>query len=329
MHREALERHQVWIYLAAIAVGLLAGLQSPSSMQPLAPLLWPLLALLLFVTFVQVPLWHLRDAWRDRRFAAAMLLGNFIALPLLAWVLVSLLPPEPALRLGVLLVLLVPCTDWFISFSQLGGGDVPRALTITPVQLVLQLLLLPPAVWLMAGPEVTALAEPAVVVSALAIVGVPLALAAAAEWWFEHRPTATAAADDAGAVWRQRLAAWPVPLLALVVFLIAATQGPAAREAWPLLGTAGPVFVLFLALSVALARALTVWLRLPSAQGRTLACGFGTRNSFVVLPLALALPEGWEVASAVIVLQAMVELLGMVALLALMPRLFPADPRPG
>ena len=43
---------------------------------------------------------------------------------------------------------MIQCTDWFITFSQLGKGDVPRAIAITPLNLVLQLILLPLYLWL-------------------------------------------------------------------------------------------------------------------------------------------------------------------------------------
>ncbi|MNL78247.1 hypothetical protein D3C87_2045880 [compost metagenome] len=69
-----------------------------------------------------------------------------------------------------------------------------------------------------------------------------------------------------------------------------------------------------------LAKAIARTLRLPVEQGRTLAFSMGTRNSFVVLPLALLLPAGWEVAAVVIVAQSLVELFGMVAYVWLVPR---------
>ena len=53
-------------------------------------------------------------------------------------------------------VLLVPCPDWFITFSQLGAGNVPRAIAVTPVNLLLQLLLLPVYLWLMLGADLSA-----------------------------------------------------------------------------------------------------------------------------------------------------------------------------
>ena len=122
--RLTLERQQVWIYLVAIVAGLILGSFEPELGMVFKALLWPVLGVLLYTNFVQVPLQHLFDAFRDHRFIAAVLTGNFVLLPLLAWDLVQVLPPGPALRLGVLLVLLVPCTDWFITFSQLGGGKV-------------------------------------------------------------------------------------------------------------------------------------------------------------------------------------------------------------
>lgn len=86
-----------------------------------------------------------------------------------------------------------------------------------------------------------------------------------------------------------------------------------------------PVFAISLLLAALLAKLLGSALRLPAAQSRTLVFSFGTRNSFVVLPLALALPQGMELAAAAIVLQALVELLGMVFCLWWVPqKLLPA-----
>ena len=64
-------------------------------------------------------------------------------------------------------------------------------------------------------------------------------------------------------------------------------------------------------------------MKLPPRQGRTLAYSLGTRNSFVVLPFALALPAGWEPTVVVIVVQSLVELFGMMFYLWWLPgRLF-------
>lgn len=320
MDRLVLERRQVWIYLVAIAVGLLAGSAWSRAGGILEALIWPFLVLLLYVTFTQVPLLHLRDALRDRRFVAALLIGNFLVVPALVWGLLQFLPPDPAIRLGVLLVLLVPCTDWFITFTQLGQGDVPRAIAATPVNLLLQLLLLPLCVWLILGPGLAATIGPRDAVPALAVVLVPLAAAIASERWFESRP------DRARA--RDRLAWLPIPLLAIVVLLVAGAQVHAVRDLVHLLPVLVPVFVAYLVLASLLARGLAGMARLPVEQGRTLAFSMGTRNSFIVLPVALALPGG-EIVAVVIVTQSLIELLGMVFYLWWVPRvLFTGSPGP-
>lgn len=41
------------------------------------------------------------------------------------------------------------CTDWFITFTQLGRGNTARTIAVTPLNLLLQLLLLPVYLWLM------------------------------------------------------------------------------------------------------------------------------------------------------------------------------------
>ncbi|MFN3439505.1 MAG: arsenic resistance protein [Acidovorax sp.] len=315
MTRLALERHQVWVYLLAIALGLGVGSLWPAAGPALEALLWPTLAVLLFATFMQVPLLQLGKALRDRRFAAAVVIGNFVVLPLLAWVLVAwlgMLGASPAVRLGVLLVLLVPCTDWFITFSQLSGGDVPRAMAVTPLNLVLQLLLLPAYLWLMGDATTLVSFHLATLAPALLVVVVPLAGAAVAQRTFKTHPKADAV--------REALAWTPVPLLAVVVFLIAGAQVSTVWQGLHVLPQVVPVFVVFLVAAALVAKALARWLALPAAQGRTLAFSLGTRNSFVVLPFALALPAGWEATAVVVVVQSLVELLGMAVYLWWVPR---------
>lgn len=312
-----LERHQVWIYLAATLAGLGVGSLAPASADHAEALLGLLLAALLYVTFVQIPLLHLRAALTDGRFLGANLLGQFVLVPALVGPLVALLPLAPALQLGVLLVLSMPCTDWFITFTQLGRGDPARALAITPLNLLLQFLLLPLHLWLWLPAETRAVAlvPHTLLPAALGWIAVPLLAALLSETWLE--------ADARRSVWRERLALAPVPLLALVMASIAANKADALGQLelqwlWVL-----PLFLGYLLLAIGLASLLRALFGLSPASGRTLAYGLGTRNSFVVLPLALALPSGFEATAWVIVLQSLIELFGMAAYLRWLPRLMP------
>ncbi|QTF93844.1 arsenic resistance protein [Halomonas sp. BM-2019] len=314
--RERLERYQVVAYLVAVLAGLLVGTRSPALAESLAVGLWPLLGALLYATFTQVPLLALRRALVNARFLSAAVLGHFVAIPLLVWLLVQGLPAEPALRLGVLLVLLVPCTDWFLSFTHLGGGDTPTAIAFTPLSLLLQLALLPLYLWLFLGQaELAGLLQRELLLAFGGLILLPLAAAWLTERWAAGRPRRERGVAALG---------WlPVPLLALVLFVVAAGQVGQVREFLGLLLWLVPLFVAFLGAALLLARWLARAFRLPARQGRVLAFGFGSRNSFVVLPLALALPAGLEMAVAVVVIQSLVELVGMLAFLHLVPRLFP------
>lgn len=316
MTRAQLERHQLWAYLAAVVAGLGLGAVAPALAAGLEGAVWPVLALLLYATFTQMPLTRLAAAARDGRFLVSLLLGNFVAVPVLVALLLPLLPPDPALRLGVLLVLLVPCTDWFITFTHLGKGDAARATAATPLLLLAQFALLPLWLWLFLGEALPGGLAPGHAVTVFAtLIALPLLAAWLTEAWAARRPMGGRA--RAGLAWV------PVPLLALVLFLVAASQLDAARAALPGLGAVVLVFGLYLLAAPVLGLALGRAFGLGAPASRTLVFSLGTRNSFVVLPLALALPAGWEAAAVVVVLQSLVELLGLLAYLRLVPRLIP------
>lgn len=318
MTRENLERDQVWIYLTAIMIGFGFGSIVPSLATELEIVLWPALGVMIYTTFTQIPLIALPNAFRDRRFMGAILFGNFLIIPLIVGALLMLSPDDPAVRLGILLVLLVPCTDWYLTFTHLGGGDTGLAIAATPLNLLVQLVALPIYLWLFMGDAfLELLAADRIALVFASLIGFPLLAAWMTERWV------------AGSVKRQRLARniglMPVPLLALVIFLIAASQVHIAAAALPVLGEVFGVFVLYLIAAAAAATGLAKVAHLTAASGRALIFSLGTRNSFVVLPLALALDPQWQKATVVIVFQSLVELFGMLVYLWLVPKLLPAS----
>ncbi|MDZ7832813.1 MAG: hypothetical protein U5L07_13745 [Desulfobacterales bacterium] len=317
LKRETLEKFQVFIYLAAITCGLLVGIVLPNQVGALELVLWPVLGLLLYATFTQVPLAYLHEAFAGSRFIAAVVIGNFILLPFVVWGLMSVAPNEPAVRLGILLVLLVPCTDWFITFTHLGRGDTKHAIAFAPVSLILQMVFLPFYLWLFLGSDFAAsVAQREMLVAFLGLIVLPLLAAFITEKWAEASTSRRHVINRIG--W------FPVPLLAVVVFSIAAAQVGIVMDSVNLLGHLLLIFVAFLVISGLISCGLALVFRLPVVQGRVLAFSLGSRNSFVVLPLALALPSSYELAVVVIVFQSLVELFGMVAYLWWVPKkLFP------
>ncbi|MCC5951161.1 MAG: arsenic resistance protein [Acidimicrobiia bacterium] len=311
---DVLERRQVLVYLAAVAVGLGLGTALSDAATRLEVLVWPALAVLLLVTFTQIPLARLPSAVRDVRFVGAVVAGNLVLMPAVVAVLLPLAPADTAVRVGIVLVLVAPCTDWYLTFTHLAGGDTNRALAVTPINLALQLLLLPVYVRLLTGEDVVgAVGFGSAVTVFTTLILVPLLLA----WLLQRRAEGSPRAEHA----LTRAASLPVPLVAVVVLLVAITQVDAVEGSLDLLAPVALVFVGFLVAALVVGRILGGATRLDDGAKRSLMFSLGTRNSFVVLPFALALPEVWALATVVIVLQSLVELVGMTVYLRVVPAL--------
>lgn len=316
--REQLEKQQSWLYLGFISLGLALGVLAPVRVAAFEQLLWPLLGVLLYATFTQIPLLHIKQSVADVRFMTALLVGNFVVIPALLWLLVLWLPLSPPVIAGVLLVLLVPCTDWFITFTHLGKGDAARAIAATPLLLLVQMTALPVYLWLFLGGEWFQLTFSTDLLSAFAgLILLPLVLA----WLTELGAQRYRAIERT----TRQLGYLPVPLLALVVLVIAATQVNSVVALSHVLVQVVFIFAGYLVVAAMLGKLLGKLFKLPATSARTLVFSFGTRNSFVMLPIALALPSGWQAAVVVVVFQSLVELFGMVAYLRWVPKLLPSS----
>ncbi|WP_374216296.1 bile acid:sodium symporter [Frankia sp. R82] len=320
-----LERWQVRVYLVAIGVGVVVGLVLPGAGPGFGPAVSPLLAALLFVTFRQVPAVELARSWRDGRFVAAVLVVNFLVVPAVVAALLPLLPDERALRLGVLLVLLCPCVDWVVVFGGLGGARRAQLLAVTPVLLVVQLVLLPGYLGAFLGSALGDVVRvgPFLWAFALLLV-VPLALAWTVQAVLVRRPRGR----FAGVVAATDVAM--VPVLAATLVAVIASQVPRVRGGG---GDGGlgevarvvPAYVLFAVVMVGAGVAVARLFRLDAPAGRGVVFSGTARNSLVVLPLALALPDDLAVAAVAVVTQTLVEILAMVVCVRVVPRLLP-DP---
>lgn len=313
--RGAFERHQIPLCLAALAAGFLAGAAVPGA-QTLSVLINPALGLLLYATFLAVPFARFRAGLLDLRFLGLLILVNFVLVPALVFGLSRFVAHDAALLTGVLLVLLAPCIDYVIVFSALAGAAHEKLLAATPLLLITQLLLLPVFLWLFTGGSLTGFIEPGPFLEALVLlILLPLAAAAATQLLADRRPAfgALAAAGNASMV----------PLMLVVLFVVAASQSRRMLDAGAALAGLVPLYAVFLAVMV-LAGALTGRAGgLDYASARALTFSGATRNSLVVLPLALALPETAGPAAAAVVTQTFVELAGMALCIRLIPRLLP------
>ncbi|MGP9537926.1 arsenic resistance protein [Brachybacterium sp. AOP43-C2-M15] len=302
--RDRLEVRQVPIYLGAIAAGLLLGALLPGTAEALEIAVEPAIAALLLVTFLGIPLRALGRSLRDRRFLLALLAVNFVAVPLLVLMITRPLVGAPELLVPALLVLLAPCIDYVIVFAALAGGARERLLAATPLLMLAQMLALPVLVPLLAGSAAADLFSPAPFLRALVLlILLPLLLAALLQ-------RLVPALDLSGTM---------VPLMVLVLLCVVASQTPRVLGAGTALLALVPVYLAFLVLATAAGILVSRLARLEVPEARALTFSGATRNSLVVLPLALALP--FPLAPAAVVTQTLVELVGMVVLVRVLPRL--------
>ncbi|MDN5745409.1 MAG: bile acid:sodium symporter [Nocardioidaceae bacterium] len=314
-----MERWQIGLYLLAIGGGALLGWWFPAAAKPLEQAITPVLGLLLFATFLGIPFSAIGRSLRDVRFLATVLILNFVIVPVVAFGLSRFVADEQALLVGVLLVLLTPCIDYVIVFAGLAGGSSERLLAAAPLLMLAQMLLLPLYLFLFVGPGLVAAIEPGPFLEALLVlIVVPLALAAGTQWW-ARRATA-------GQLVMTVMEAMMVPLMMATLAVVIGSQiHGVGREITALLAVI-PLYVAFLVVMVPLGMAAAQVARLGPGSTRAMVFSGATRNSLVVLPLALALPDVLALVPLVVVTQTLIELLGMVAYVKIIPQLVPSEP---
>ena len=307
-----MERHQVALYLSALAAGAVLGLTVPALRSLLEAAITPVLAALLYATFLGVPFNRLRAAFSDARFMTALLVVNFLAVPAVVLPLSWLVADEPGLLAGTLLVLLAPCVDYVMVFTRLAGGAWSRTLASS--------LVLPLWLALAAGTSSSpggGISWSPFVQAFLVMIALPLVLSVLTRQG--------AGSSSSVARCSQALAATStslmVPLMMVTLALVVASQVPQVVSRPDVVARVIPLFVAFALIMPAVGDAIGRLARQGREERLALAFSGVTRNSLVVLPLALALPDSMGVAPIVVVTQTLVELIVMVIDVRLLPRL--------
>ncbi|MDH1101303.1 arsenic resistance protein [Pseudomonas mosselii] len=315
MDRDQLERNQIPLYFIAVALAAAIGLFTPGVARPLEALVTPAIAVLMYAMFLQIPFLDLRAGLGNRRFMGALLLANFVLVPLLVWAGTRGLVEHPAVLVGALLVLLTPCIDYVVVFTHIGKGDSRLTLAATPVLLLVQLALLPLYLALMLGgaADVEISVAPFIEAFVLLIV-LPLLLAVVTSAGARHSALV--------AKWNDTWAWLPVPAMALVLVAVIGSQIGVVTSQLDKLLPVVPVYLGFALLAPLLGWFAARLFTLSTGEARAVTFSAATRNSLVVLPLALALPESIRaLAAAAVITQTLVELVSELVYVRAVPAL--------
>lgn len=300
--KEKLEEKQISIYIITIIISVFVGLNWNNS-HVLEKTIVPIIGILLYSMFCQIPFLELKQALKNRSFFKALLFGNFVLIPLLVWGLISIFPTTPIITLGILLVLLTPCIDYVIVFSHLGKGDSKSVLASTPLLFIFQMLLLPLYLWIFLGKETINTIEITPFVEAFVyLIVIPFLLSIVTQILSKsNNKTGKAILDFSG---------WlPVPFMALTFLAVIASQiGVLYNNPEPILKVV-PIYVAFAIIAPFVGKLSAKIFKVDAYGSRAISFSTSTRNSLVVLPLALALPAPEnQLVAVVIVTQTIVEI---------------------
>ena len=146
---------QPLIIIGAALAGLVLGAATPFG-NVSSGLIEFFLMLLLYVLFLCVDLKQIKQSLKNIRYTVTAVLINFIFTPLLAYMLGSIFFGDAIdIRIGLLMLLVTPCTDWYLVFTGLSKGNVELNMSILPLNLILQIILLPVYLLIFMKSEVT------------------------------------------------------------------------------------------------------------------------------------------------------------------------------
>ncbi|MBR0271951.1 MAG: arsenic resistance protein [Methanobrevibacter sp.] len=102
------------------------------------------LCLMLYGLFLEVPLKDLKKSFKNIKFTSTSLIINFIWTPLFGYLLGDIfLNGNIDIFIGFFMLILTPCTDWYLVFTKMAKGDLNLSISLLPINLILQIILLP------------------------------------------------------------------------------------------------------------------------------------------------------------------------------------------
>ncbi|MGF2617323.1 arsenic resistance protein [Rossellomorea vietnamensis] len=294
------EKLYTLIIFMAVVIGILIG-QIESVKIHAERFIVPLLIAMLYITFLQIPLEEIKKAFKNRKFTYTSLLINFVWTPLLAWLLAMLfLGGNPNVYIGFIMLMVTPCTDWYLIFTGIAKGNVALSAAILPLNLILQVLLLPVYLLIFEGTtgviEMDFLAE-----SILQVLILPLFLAIVTKTILRNRPK-----------WREdlltKLAVFPVIFLSLAIAAMFASQGELLLENLSLIWQIIIPILLFFIINFVAGQKIGRVMGFPSSDRTSLSLTTLARNSPIALAIAMTAFPGEPLIALTLVIGPLLEL---------------------
>jgi ACR3 family arsenite efflux pump ArsB len=258
---------------------------------------------MLFFVFLNVEIKEISKSFSDLRFSVSALLINFIFTPLFTFALSKVfLTGQIDLQIGFIMLMVTPCTDWYLIFTGLANGNVPLGASILPLNLILQIILLPVYLLLFMGTEVS-FGFATIIHSIVLVLIIPLVTANGVKGmvkkinWQDALAKLLKKADDIQFI-----------LLCLAIISMFASQGTLLLDNTIVFIKLLPPLLLFFAVIFCLSLGTGKLLQLPFKNCIPLVFTTSARNSPVSLAIATITFPLQPVISLVLVMGPLIEL---------------------
>lgn len=293
----SINRYQSIIIGVAVVSGVLVG-QWGAAASVAEHMILPFLMVMLYGLFLNIPIKDLLKSFSNLKFFWANLLINFAWTPIFAWILGYLfLQNHLGLWIGFVMLMVTPCTDWYLIFTGIAKGNTTLGASVLPLNLILQVILLPVYLLLFFGE--TGSVNPTFLFESIGLVLVVPFSAAQGTKFLLHRAGKSAVLENK---------LLPFFELAQVLFLGLAIMAMFASQGEYFVQHAEIVFILLLPLMIffvgnfLLGRFTSHLLRFNYGDSVSLSLTTLARNSPVSLAIALtAFPDRPLVALALII----------------------------
>ena len=292
------EKLEPLIIFSAIIIGLLF-----SNVQILADntehLINVFLCLMLYGLFLEVPLDELKDSFKNIKFTSTSLLINFLWTPLFGYFIGSLfLRGNVDILIGFFMLILTPCTDWYLVFTKMARGDLTLSLSILPINLILQIILLPIYLILFFSTS-NSMDYSQLAYSLMIVIVIPFVSAQITKWILNSNLKERAT---------ELMGNLQICFLSLAVFCIFASQGELLFENLNSIVTLFIPLIIFFTVNTVMDLLLSQCINFTYLEYASLTMTTLARNSPLALAIAINSFPGHELISIALVIGPLIEL---------------------
>ena len=298
MFMNLIEKLEPVIIFSAVIIGLIF-----SNIQIMADntvyLINVFLCLMLYGLFLEVPLNELKDSFKNIKFTSTSLIINFLWTPLFGYFIGSLfLRGNVDILIGFFMLILTPCTDWYLVFTKMAKGDLTLSLSILPINLILQIILLPIYLILFFSTS-NSMDYSQLAYSLLIVIIIPFVAAQITKWILNNN------LKERATELMGNLQIW---FLSLAVFCIFASQGELLFENLNSIAILFIPLIIFFAVNTIIDLLLSERINFTYSEYASLTMTTLARNSPLALAIAINSFPGHELISIALVIGPLIEL---------------------